>query len=424
LSVFVGSFDLLTAAAATGHGVIEADDVTEIIWSLVDKSLVNVEQREGSTRYRLLETVRAVAASYSESAGDAPATRAALGEHYLEAFPFESRGNLQWRTLLSIEHGTILPLVDRLVVDGRLDVAYALARLAIEGGPGGSHARDAVSYLAHLVDGTKPDGVGLARLCVAMGKMLAEQGDLAAAAHQVNEARRLIDQFGAQDRLGPVVVTRAVSQLCLRDGSEQALVLAERELRSELDDRLPPAMRADSLIELSMVSHALGQQDPDRFLREAAVIAEQTDDHYVRMTVLNNLAEHELRAGDTGLAATHQREAMRLSAEFGMQLITAFGLVIAARVAQPEGLDALAVRIHSAAEVLLDECGFEMIPADQVLSDAVLDAARENLGARFDVEVAAGRAMEQADVLLEAEEVFDRAIEAAMLDERSLDVGA
>ena len=64
-------------------------------------------------------------------------------------------------------------------------------------------------------------------------------------------------------------------------------------------------MRADSLIELSMVSHALGQPDPDQFLREAAVIAEQEDDHYVRMTVLNNLAEHELRAGDTGLAAMH-----------------------------------------------------------------------------------------------------------------------
>ena len=114
---------------------------------------------------------------------------------------------------------------------------------------------------------------------------------------------------------------------------------------------------------------------------------------------------------------------MRLSAELGVQLITAFGLVLAARIAQPEGLDALAVRIHAAADVLLDECGFEMIPADQVLSDAA-DAARANLGAQFDAEVVAGRGLALADVLLEAEEVFDRAIEAATLDERSLDVGA
>ena len=54
-------------------GTSRPTSVAEIVWSLVDKSLVNVEQREGSTRYRLLETVRAVAASYSESAGDAPA---------------------------------------------------------------------------------------------------------------------------------------------------------------------------------------------------------------------------------------------------------------------------------------------------------------------------------------------------------------
>ena len=115
---------------------------------------------------------------------------------------------------------------------------------------------------------------------------------------------------------------------------------------------------------------------------------------------------------------------MRLSAELGVQLITAFGLVLAARIAQPEGLDALAVRIHAAADVLLDEFGFEMIPADQVLSDAAADAARANLGAQFDAEVVAGRGLALADVLLEAEEVFDRAIEAAALDERSLDVGA
>ena len=78
----------------------------------------------------------------------------------------------------------------------------------------------------------------------------------------------------------------------------------------------------------------------------------------------------------------------------------------------------------TAAEVLLDECGFEMIPADQILSDAALDAARANLGAQFDAEVVAGRGLALAEVLLEAEEVFDRAIEAATLDERSLDVGA
>ena len=55
-----------------------------------------------------------------------------------------------------------------------------------------------------------------------------------------------------------------------------------------------------------------------------------------------------------------------------------------------------------------------MIPDDQVLSDAALDAARENLGdAAFGEAVAAGRAASLTDVLAEAEVVFDRAMNRA-----------
>jgi hypothetical protein len=206
-----------------------------------------------------------------------------------------------------------------------------------------------------------------------------------------------------------VRLTNSLTQLSLRDGSEEALRVAERELKDEFEHALPPSLRADALIELSMVAQALDDDD-SQYLREAAVIAEQEDDHFLHMTVLNNLAEQELRDGDTPAAARDQREAMRLAAQLGIQLVTAFGLVLAARIAQPEGLDAAAVRIHAAADVLLEECGFEMIPDDQVLSDAVLDAARENLGAAFDEAIAAGRSAPLTDVLAEAEAVFDRAM--------------
>jgi tetratricopeptide (TPR) repeat protein len=407
LSIFVGSFDALTAAAAVGLGELDADDVTELIWSLADKSLVNVVSREGSTRYQLLETVRAVAASYSEQAGDAAPTRAALGGHYLATFPFDSRGNLQWRTQLAIENATMANLVDRLVEDGELDIAYPLARLAIEAV---SHRREARLHIAHLVDGTKPDGAGLARLHITVAKILAEQGDVASAERHVAEAERLIAIFGDTDALGLVVVSRARSQIYLRDSSDAALGRAERELRDLLAGTLPPEVRADSLVELSMVSQSLDESV--QYLQEAAAIAEQQDDHFLRMTVLTNLAEVHLRRGNTQLAAVHQREAMHLSAQLGFPLITAFGLILAARIAQPQGLDALAVRIHAAADVLLHECGFALIPDDQAMSDATLDAARLNLGAQFDAEIEVGRTRALADVLAEAEQVFDRAIES------------
>jgi tetratricopeptide (TPR) repeat protein len=372
---------------------------------------VGVDQHQGSTRYRLLETVRAVATAYSDTAGDAATARRNLGERYLSDLPIDKRGNREWRMRLTLENATIVQLVNRLVLDGELELAYALARISVEDVRGRASTRDPTAFLLRLVDEQHQPANGSARLHIAAAKLLADSGDVIAAAEHIGAAHDLRERFGDHDRLGFVRLTNARSQLSLRDGSEAALLAAERELNEELDGGLPLSNRSDALLELSMVAQALNHDDPKQYLREAADIAEQLDDHFLHMTVLNNLAEQELRDGDTPSAARHQREAMRLAAELGIQLVTAFGLVLAARIAQSESLDVAAVRIHAAADLLLEECGFEMIPDDQVLSDAALDAARKNLGdAAFDEAVAAGRRASLSDALAEAEAVFDRAM--------------
>jgi non-specific serine/threonine protein kinase len=58
LSVFVGSFSLEAAEAICAGVPGEAYDVLDILSSLIDKSLVLMEQRSGAVRYRLLETIR------------------------------------------------------------------------------------------------------------------------------------------------------------------------------------------------------------------------------------------------------------------------------------------------------------------------------------------------------------------------------
>src|SRR5205823_12041285 len=58
LSVFAGGWTLEAAeAVCLGEGV-EEWEVLDLLTSLVEKSLVLYEEREGKGRYRLLETVR------------------------------------------------------------------------------------------------------------------------------------------------------------------------------------------------------------------------------------------------------------------------------------------------------------------------------------------------------------------------------
>ena len=58
LSVFVGSFDLEAADAVAGGGSLDAFDVADVVGSLADRSLLQLDAVHGSTRYRFLETVR------------------------------------------------------------------------------------------------------------------------------------------------------------------------------------------------------------------------------------------------------------------------------------------------------------------------------------------------------------------------------
>ena len=58
LSVFVASFELDAAEAVVGGDGIDGGDVLDVVAGLVEQSLVQVAQRQGRVRYRLLETIR------------------------------------------------------------------------------------------------------------------------------------------------------------------------------------------------------------------------------------------------------------------------------------------------------------------------------------------------------------------------------
>ena len=58
LSVFAGGFDLQAAEVVCSEEPLVPDDVIDLLSSLVEKSLVMVDQESGTSRYGLLETIR------------------------------------------------------------------------------------------------------------------------------------------------------------------------------------------------------------------------------------------------------------------------------------------------------------------------------------------------------------------------------
>jgi predicted ATPase/class 3 adenylate cyclase/DNA-binding CsgD family transcriptional regulator len=86
LAVFMGGFDLDAARAVAGGdnggGDIESYQVLDQLTLLVDKSLVGAEDAGGSTRYRLLETVRQFAQERLSESGEAQAVRSGHRDYY------------------------------------------------------------------------------------------------------------------------------------------------------------------------------------------------------------------------------------------------------------------------------------------------------------------------------------------------------
>ncbi|HTY30456.1 LuxR family transcriptional regulator [Mycobacterium sp.] len=82
LAVFLGGFDLDAAQAVTGADGVQRYQVLDQLTLLVDKSLVIAENSKGTTRYRLLETVRQYALEKLGDSGEADAVRARHCEYY------------------------------------------------------------------------------------------------------------------------------------------------------------------------------------------------------------------------------------------------------------------------------------------------------------------------------------------------------
>ncbi len=241
VSVFAGGFTL-ESAAAVHAGDADSDDVLDRLTSLVDKSLVVVEARERSTRYRFLEPIREYARDRLDGAGDAPNV---LQRHARTFAEIADRAYAEWDTA---------PAPDWLVrLAGDLDNVRAalewalgaerdiVAGAGIAGGAapmflrlsllreGIGWSERALEFDASLQSGAR------ARLHYTLSMLYHNQG---ANAFALAAARRAAELYGeAGDDRG---LTRALSQVAhhLGDAAEEAHTVAADALRRarELND--------------------------------------------------------------------------------------------------------------------------------------------------------------------------------------------
>ena len=134
LSVFAGSFELDAAEAVVAGDGLDSDDVLDLIAGLAEQSMLEVVERQGRARYRLLETIRVYARQrLSELDNPAPLRDRHLAFHV----------RLAGRAHMGLTGGQPEPWMARLAAD--LDDLRAAMDWAAESGD-----------LQGLVDLTEP----------------------------------------------------------------------------------------------------------------------------------------------------------------------------------------------------------------------------------------------------------------------------
>ena len=341
LSVFAGSFELDAAEAVVAGDGIDSDDVLDLVAALAAQSMMEVVERHGKARYRLLETIRAYARQWLSELDDPNRVR---GRHLAFHVGLARRAHTgltggrpePWMSRLAADLDDLRAAMDWAAESGDLrglvDITEPIVRFWMEHGLSRElHRR---LHDAAEVPGA-PDDQRVRGLNTAAALALSEPASFHRSARQVVAAARAADVGGA---LAVALAQRALS------GVLSGLSTSE-QVDADVERALQLAMRCE---DASTHAHVL------QFAGAALLHSRSIDAGYLlfqqgmEVCEANDLAFH-LPAAHGGAAAwlawsgrldqtrRHARRAVELSRQLGRPGWEAAGLTGLAAAAVLQG---------------------------------------------------------------------------------------
>ena len=324
LSVFAGSFDLDAAEAVCGFGSVELSDVTGLLGSLVDKSLVVAEPSGPALCYRLLETIRQFAADrLAEPDGEAAAVEAAHCAHYLSlaqtAAPHLTGPDQgSWLARLDADQANLRRAADYAAGDPDrtaqvLRFGTALERYWITR----YRNAEALTLLKPALDRpearTDPELFGTA--LVAAATVAIGHVDIAAARRLVDQAVTLARQLDADRLLIQSLAT--LSYICSVAGEPQKGLPLGREAVQRARQLGDDVLLGMSLQNYLWCVASPGPADAEPLFTEAIACTQRSGDHLFASYLNTYAALHALRADDIPAARAYLHQAAQAMRAIG-----------------------------------------------------------------------------------------------------------
>ena len=376
LAVLADGFDVSLAEAVAGDEPVPVARIPELVWSLIDWSLVVREVAAGSSRYMLPSTVRSYVLEGADE-HEVTAARIRLADALVERLGPDRTMSGRWVTEFGVDLENVRAVVAHPVTPD--PTARSLAWSIGQYHDVTASYRSGISEVARCIDQRPSPGPDLVALLTLQADLHLRLGERADAEQLVERAAALVEQVGVPvfDDMG---VVRTKGELALRsDDPEAALRLAQAALGG---GQATPRGEA-RLWNLAAIAHnTLGDPRAAADALDQCVRAEEAAGLETFLANTHgNYAELLLTLGDPVGAATHQLAAFEWARSMVDSTLIAYSQMIAARLALDEGSPADAVRMQSAADVILAEQGLSLYALDAQQRQSMLDAAHEALGA-------------------------------------------
>jgi predicted ATPase/DNA-binding SARP family transcriptional activator len=339
LSVFVGGIDLEAAELICGTHPIESAAVVDLLTTLADKSLIQIDPRAERTRYHILETIRKYAHEKLTQSDDAESMRRRHRDWSLElaaASEKQLHGDAQmlWLDRLEREHQNIRAASDRSL---ERNESEPYVRLCASMGPfwcaRGLFAEGRDRLQRALDAYTEPDR-NRAQAVMWAGILARYQGDNEAARALGEESLELYE--GLNDRLGKAHALDALAALDLAaDDYDNAAIHATNSL-SLYEDAQCVWGSAVSKYRLGLIRSSQGDSVAAHSLAQEALATSMATGDTRQIAYCHQLLGLvTLQIGDTSTAKSQFERSLRLLEQMGDRYYVAISLAylgVASRV--------------------------------------------------------------------------------------------
>jgi predicted ATPase/class 3 adenylate cyclase len=411
LGVFVGGWTMEAAeAVANPEGNL---DVLGGLTSLVEMSLVRLDETEAEPRFRMLETIREYAVDRLTEADEVAAIRERHAAYYLDfaeaAEPELVRANqVEWLDRLADDGPNIMAALGWLLDENRIEeglrLSVAMRFYWLRRAPFAEGSRWLSAFLERPADGVPPRI--RARAVAAAGSFNHWLGHLEEARRHYQDALALFRE--ADDLIGEARLLRNLASVAIDLGEFVEAESLLTESRAVADRSGNPRSVADVVGLCGTLAFALGD-----YVQASARLKEASDRYRVLgdvaslMDTTGDAGYMSTLSGDASAAATFFAESLSLAVDLEARDRISWALLGIGNLAADNGNAVQAVRLFAAAAAIQQAMQEDLRPSVDAIQERILAKQRQLLGeSEYLAAWEEGRALSQERAVAEARAVL------------------